>query len=106
MEKGVANQLSLTFDLEWWARANLLPSQPQFHEGLHRDLEALEQILDFLAETSLKATFFVVAKDFTSSHLQKIVKAGHEVASHSLDHPLFSKIPISAWKTQIVESKK
>ena len=45
------------------------------------------EILDILNEKGVKATFFVVADDYTySDELNRIVREGHTLAMHSMNH--------------------
>ena len=48
-----------------------------------------EQLLDILRDKGVKATFFVVGQKITQSPgvLQRIVREGHTVGSHSFSHP-------------------
>ena len=59
------------------------------HQGVIYD-RALPRLLDWFAESGLRATFFVVGADLarpaTRSALRDIVAAGHEVANHSFQH--------------------
>ncbi len=50
---------------------------------------AIPRILERLAEHSIRATFFWVARDSAAraQQLREIVAAGHEVASHTVSHP-------------------
>lgn len=46
-----------------------------------------DQILDILKEKNVKATFFLVAKDYTySEEMNRIVNEGHTIAMHSSSH--------------------
>lgn len=61
------------------------------------------QILDVLARYGVCATFFVVGER-AAKHpelLRRIVKEGHIVGNHSYNHPVFSKLPISKFQSQI-----
>ncbi len=97
--------LSVTVDAEWWGRAHLLSQTVSPRQGIERDIEALEQLLQLFDELQVKATFFVVAHDFPAATVRKIAAAGHEIASHSLNHPHFGRIDKAQWRTEIQDSK-
>ncbi|MGQ9921557.1 MAG: polysaccharide deacetylase family protein [Desulfobacca sp.] len=71
----------------------------------------LPRYLDLLAESGLCSTFFLVA-DFARQpgnrpFLQRLVAAGHEVASHSLTHRLeLCSLPLADKAREIRDSKK
>ncbi len=71
----------------------------------------LPRYLDLLAEQGLRSTFFLVA-DFARQKgngplLQRLVAAGHEVASHSLTHRIeLCMLPPAEKAREIRESKK
>jgi hypothetical protein len=51
---------------------------------------AVPRLLDLLGERDLRATIFFIGRDAASQAplLRRIVDAGHEVASHSMSHPV------------------
>lgn len=71
----------------------------------------LPRYLDLLAELGLPSTFFLVA-DFARQpgnrpFLQRLVAAGHEVASHSLTHRIeLCSLPPGEKSREIIDSKK
>ncbi|MDF2835048.1 MAG: polysaccharide deacetylase [Paenibacillus sp.] len=61
------------------------------------------QILDVLARYRVCATFFVVGER-AAKHpelLRRIVNEGHIVGNHSYNHPVFSKLSINKFQSQI-----
>jgi hypothetical protein len=83
------------------------------HPGLAADelvyRRALPRLLEILARHSVFATFFVVTRDVTAerSRLREIVEAGHEIASHSVTHPLgFSRLSVDQLAREIVRSRQ
>ena len=54
--------------------------------------EAVERFLDIFRKNSIKATFFVIGSDaLVPEHariIKQIAKEGHEIANHSMSHPL------------------
>lgn len=59
-------------------------------------LPCTEQILDALAVSGHKATFFVMGKNLHNPKLRKLavraLREGHEIGNHSYSHPNFSQI--------------
>lgn len=69
---------------------------------------ALPRFLDLFARLGVRATFFAIAEDAAAgaSHLRRAVDAGHEIASHSLTHPLpFTSLPQAALRDEVERSK-
>ena len=67
-----------------------LPADPQVYDV------ALPRLLERFAGAGVRATFFLVGRDaaWRRDDVRRVVAAGHEVASHSLTHPLaFSRLP-------------
>jgi peptidoglycan-N-acetylglucosamine deacetylase len=70
---------------------------------------ALPRLLDRCARAGVRATFFCVGRDAVThaAALGRIVAVGHEVASHSLTHPLaLTRLPAVALRSEIAESKR
>ncbi len=80
-----------------------LPADPQVY-----DL-ALPRLLERLARLGAQATFFVPARDAgaRAQALARVVAAGHEIASHSLTHPLaLTRLPLEELRRQLAGSKR
>jgi hypothetical protein len=70
---------------------------------------ALPRILDILARHSVRATLFVVGRDAEgqSTALRDVVAAGHEVAAHSMTHPVaFARLPLDRLAHEIAEPRR
>ncbi|MBI3817060.1 MAG: polysaccharide deacetylase family protein [Planctomycetes bacterium] len=72
---------------------------------------AIPRLLDRMASAGVRATFFFVARDFRDAaairSARAVEAAGHEVASHSLNHGIpFRKLPRDAFAHEIRESKR
>jgi hypothetical protein len=70
---------------------------------------SVPRLLELFAEARIRATFFFVARDFPEQNAaaKAVARAGHEVASHSLTHPMpFRKLGKAALAAEIVESKR
>jgi len=69
---------------------------------------ALPRLLELFARHGVRATLFVVARDAEAqrSALTDAVAAGHEVASHSLTHPIgLARLGATALRRELVESR-
>ncbi len=99
------SKLAITIDTEWWGHANLLAGVER-HRGLDRDVEKVHDLIKLLDRHKAKATFFVVSEDFQGEILQTLVEAGHEIASHTCSHPLFTDLDHAAWRQEVRESKQ
>ncbi len=68
----------------------------------------IEKILSLLDEFKVTATFFVmgwVAQN-EAEVVRRISRAGHEIASHGMDHRMVTKLRIQDFREQAVASKK
>lgn len=66
------------------------------------------RILDLLAQTQHKATFFVIGRNLTDPKLRDLaVRAlheGHDLGNHSFSHPYFSRISAKQAEREIVST--
>lgn len=83
------------------------------HTGLPPDplvyAAALPRLLDRFARFGIRATVFAVGRDAGARRedLRSIVAAGHEIASHSLTHPLgFAHLPRARLDAELVDSRR
>jgi len=70
---------------------------------------AIPRLLERFDRARLRATFFFVARDAAaqSRALAAVRSAGHEIASHSLTHPMpFQKLPAAELAREVAESKR
>lgn len=72
---------------------------------------AVPRLLKLLGETGTRATFFFVARDSArppfAAAVRAVEAAGHEAASHSLNHGIpFRKLALPAFTNEIRESKQ
>lgn len=70
---------------------------------------ALPRLAEVFGRHGVRATFFVVARDAPrhTGILRELEDAGHEIASHSLDHPMpFVRVAMSKLKHQLIESRR
>jgi hypothetical protein len=70
---------------------------------------ALPRLLERFARAGVRATWFVVGRDaeWQASALAKLVRDGHEVASHSHSHPLaFTRLAPAEQRAEAVESRR
>jgi peptidoglycan/xylan/chitin deacetylase (PgdA/CDA1 family) len=82
-------------------------------EGLPPDplvyTHALPRLAEVFGRHNVRATFFVVARDAVQHApiLRELEAAGHEIASHSLDHPMpFVRVAMSKLRHQVAESRR
>src|SRR4030095_16906891 len=69
---------------------------------------AIPRLLERFDRARVRATFFVVARDAAaqSRALAAVKAAGHEIASHSLTHPMpFQKLPLEELAREGAEAK-
>lgn len=70
---------------------------------------ALPRLAEVFARARIHATFFVVGRD-AATHapaLRALAAASHEIASHSLSHPMpFVRVPRSRLRHELLESRR
>jgi len=80
-----------------------LPADPLVYTA------ALPRLAEVFARCGVHATFFVVGRD-AEAHaaiLRALIAGGHEIASHSLSHPMpFVRVPRSRLVHELAESKQ
>jgi peptidoglycan/xylan/chitin deacetylase (PgdA/CDA1 family) len=83
------------------------------HRGLPPDplayTVALPRLVDAFARWHVRATFFVVGRDAAphATVLRELARAGHEVASHSMSHPMpLAGLDGRRLDAELVESKR
>ena len=70
---------------------------------------ALPRLLERFAHAGVRGTFFVVARDaeWQREALARVTTGGHEIASHSLTHPLaLSRLPAERLRDELAESRR
>jgi polysaccharide deacetylase family protein (PEP-CTERM system associated) len=90
---------ALTIDVEEWYHTCLVPHyvEPSTRPDLPEELDALlPELLDLLAESGAKATFFVLGEvaERLPRRVREIAAAGHEIASHGHHHLRASQRPL------------
>ena len=70
---------------------------------------SLPRLAAVFAKAGIRATLFIIARD-AAAHaepLRKMVEAGHEIASHSLTHPLpLAKLPQDRLRAEVEDSRR
>jgi len=91
---------------------------PRVYVALTFDDGYIEQyrVAHFLSRLGMKATFFIIShlKEFEGCHLlnlkteliRKINRMGHEIGSHTKNHPTLTAIPLSRVKEEVRDSKQ
>lgn len=81
-----------------WSHAD----DPLFETGMRH-------FLDFFARNGVRATLFVIARSVRDPRkrllIDEAVRAGHEIASHSLTHRYLTRIDTAAKRSEIGDSK-
>ncbi len=101
----------LTVDVEEWFHPEALQNQfppDVWAEQPQRVMPLIDQLLDLFAAYRVRATFFVlgwVARQ-NPQIVKKIVAAGHEIASHSLNHQMITKMTPEEFKEDLGTSIK
>lgn len=70
---------------------------------------ALPRLLEIFERCRIAATFFIVGRDALAQAgpLAQALRAGHEIASHSLTHPMaFTSLAPEAMRGELVESRR
>lgn len=93
---------ALTIDLEDWMQSNLAPDRPI----TPRVVTNVHRVLDLLADTGVRATFFVLGKvaDLYPELVRDVAGAGHEIASHGWGHLLVYRQTPDAFRADVRRS--
>lgn len=96
----------LTVDLEEWYDLEYLKKYDN-----DTSVEVIPEIIDFLDlldEFQIHATFFVLAHEAEkhSDIIREIVRRGHSIACHGLDHELLYKKDVAKFKDEVIEAKE
>lgn len=70
---------------------------------------ALPRLGELFAKLGIRATFFVVGRDAVqqADQLRRLEDEGHEIASHSMSHPMpFVRVPRSRLVKEVTESRQ
>jgi len=96
-----SNKVLLSFDVEEFDLPREHGAEISLAEGIEVSAQGLERILRVLDRAGVKATFFCTGNfaEGRSDLITKIVKDGHEVACHGVDH-------FSPKKTDLEKSKE
>lgn len=92
----------LSIDVEDWAQSTLNHSFPISA----RVVRNTELILDVLAKTGSKATFFVLGKvaEAYPRLAREISEAGHEVGTHGYSHEAVETLPVPVFRQELRRS--
>jgi peptidoglycan/xylan/chitin deacetylase (PgdA/CDA1 family) len=69
---------------------------------------SLPRLAEVFARTGVRSTLFVVARDAEAhaEDLRRALQAGHEIASHSMSHPLpLTNLPEDRLRTELADSR-
>jgi hypothetical protein len=83
------------------------------HKGVARDpasyRTALRRLCELFASQGVRATFFVIGREAAehADQLRAVADAGHEIASHSMSHPLpLAKLTDDRLRHEVEESRR
>jgi polysaccharide deacetylase family protein (PEP-CTERM system associated) len=101
---------ALTFDVEEYFHAEAFTSRVRREEwpGLEsRVVMATQRILELLAETSTRATFFVLGwvAERQGSLVRAIQAQGHEVACHGFGHQMITRLSPAQFASDVQRAK-
>lgn len=96
-----------TVDLEDWYQGIEQPAEnwPRYAPRLHT---GTARLLDILAETDTRATFFVLGwqAERYPTLVRRIAEAGHEIATHGYDHTKFYRSAPAKLRETLSRAKK
>ena len=100
------NHAWLTVDLEEWYELDYLKQYPCRQTGV-RVIPQIFDFLDMLDEEGVKATFFCVAEvaEENADILREIVRRGHALGCHGLDHELLTGKTAEQFAAEAAEAK-
>lgn len=95
----------LSFDIEEFDMPLEYGKDISFQDQIAISIKGTKHILDILDKHSVKATFFstVVFAHNASEVIQRIIKSGHELASHGYYHSKFDTSHLLSSKTALEE---
>ena len=92
------------------AQAHLQKASPLFLTFDDGPVRCTGSILDYLNETSQRATFFVIGRNLKSPPLRKLairaLEDGHDLGNHSYTHPSISTLSPNRIEQEIVKTHK
>lgn len=82
------NMILLSFDIEEFDVPRENGVEYSLEEGMKVSVEGTERILDIVRKNNIRATFFCTANFAKNAPgtMKRILKEGHEVACHGVDH--------------------
>jgi polysaccharide deacetylase family protein (PEP-CTERM system associated) len=98
-----------TVDVEEWFHSNFESAPHADQQGLERRAHVgVGRLLDALAETGSRATFFVLGDvaEATPDVVRAIARAGHEIGCHSFHHTLLYEQSREALRTDLERARE
>jgi peptidoglycan/xylan/chitin deacetylase (PgdA/CDA1 family) len=104
--KELLQRLILRRRFTWHLSANTRDTALTFDDGPHP--EFTPAILDALAESGVKATFFVIGNkvDQHPKLVQRIVSEGHGIGNHTYDHREFVGLPRAELDVELARGRQ
>lgn len=99
--RGRMNRAFMTVDLEEWYHLDYLKGYNCRATGV-RVVPQIYDFLDMLDDEGVKATFFCVAEiaDENQGLLREILRRGHALGCHGMDHELLTRMDVDAFVEQ------
>ena len=109
MRKTVKHILSFDVEEYFQVEAAARDIKPEQWDDFEKRLPAsVDLILSLLDEYNVKATFFILGWVATheSDVVKRIAKAGHEIASHGMNHQMIGRMDEQTFRKDLTQSKK
>lgn len=104
-----SGRVAFTVDVEEWFHARALNIPAREWESLPSRLDQpIEFLLEQLDRTNSRATFFVLGWVATrrTNIVRRIADAGHEIASHGMNHDRVDELTLEQFARDVRESRK
>ena len=78
------NELVFTMDFEDWTHSENISPYVKYKKNSHSSLYAIDEVLKFLNDRSVKGTFFFLGAlaEKNKSLVRDLFESGHEIANH------------------------
>ena len=100
------NELVFTMDFEDWTHSENISPYVKYKKNSHSSLYAIDEVLKFLNDRSVKGTFFFLGAlaEKNKSLVRDLFESGHEIANHGWNHDLLSGLTEKETQQDVVKS--